>query len=281
MVAIMEFMTTERACGDCCTRLVNFGVRLADAVILDNINLHFHCGELTAIIGPNGAGKTTLLRAMIGEIPHTGQLRFVHTITERRIQSPVIGYVPQRLDVDANAPVSVLDLFAGCITRRPIWISRKRKVREVARNALEIVKADQLLDRKMGQLSGGQLQRVLLALALTPVPDILLLDEPVSSVDQVGIDLFYEMVSRLRKDYHLSILLVSHDLPSTARVADRIIFLNRTILCDGTPHEALSCPAIQQMFGGDLAALAKLHEHTNTSSSPAAPRSAQCPEEPL
>jgi zinc transport system ATP-binding protein len=117
---------------------------------------------------------------------------------------------------------------------------------------LSVVNAHALLDQRLGQLSGGQLQRVLLAMALIPVPDLLLLDEPVSGVDPAGIDLFYRMVSELRRTFDLSILLVSHDIPTAVRFADRMIFLNRTILCDGSPREVLAGPCIRQTFGIDL-----------------------------
>jgi len=101
-------------------------------------------------------------------------------------------------------------------------------------------------------LSGGQLQRVLLALALTPLPDILLLDEPVAGVDPDGVELFYNMISRLRADHHMTILLVSHDLSTAARFADRVVFLNRTVAADGPPDEVLRSDAVIRAFGHTL-----------------------------
>jgi len=241
------------SCGGCCTRLVNFGVTLNRISILEHINLHVHCGELTVLLGPNGAGKTTLFRAMLGELPYTGTLHFVHAGSEERFIHPRIGYVPQKLDIDTLAPVTVLDLFAGALAHRPVWLGHSTAIRAKALDMLSVVNAHALLNQRLGQLSSGQLQRVLLALALTPVPDLLLLDEPVSGVDPAGIDLFYRMVSELRRTFDLSILLVSHDIPTAARFADRMIFLNRTILCDGSPREALAGPCIRQTFGIDLA----------------------------
>ena len=248
------------ACGDCCTRLIGFGVTLGSTPVLADISLHIHCGELTAIIGPNGAGKTTLLRALLGEVAHTGEIRFVHGDGQTRFDSPRIGYVPQRFEIDPNAPISVLDLFAGATSRWPLWLGRRRAVRSAAAEVLAIVRAEDLLDRPLGQLSPGQIQRVMLALALTPVPDLLLLDEPISGVDQAGVDLFYEMVSQLRNTYHLSILLVTHDLPAAARVADRMLFLNRHILCDGSPADVLSSRIVSQYFGGDFTTLPALQD---------------------
>ena len=258
MISTLQQQATvsEPSCGGCCTRLVNFGVTLNRISILEHINLHVHCGVLTVLLGPNGAGKTTLFRAMLGELPYTGSLHFVHAGNEERFIHPRIGYVPQKLDIDTLAPVTVLDLFASALAHRPVWLGHSSAIRTKAFAMLSVVNAQALLDQRLGQLSCGQLQRVLLALALTPVPDLLLLDEPVSGVDPAGIDLFYRMVSELRRMFDLSILLVSHDIPTAVRFADRMIFLNRTILCDGAPREVLAGPCIRQTFGIDLANVA-------------------------
>ncbi len=241
--------------GACCTRIENLGVRIGNADILENVDLHLHCGQLIALIGPNGAGKTTLLRAMLGELPHSGKLHFLPVRKEGGEASPRIGYVPQKLEMDLLAPVSVLDLFAGAVSRRPTWLGCRRKALKGSLEMLAIVGAENLVEKKLGQLSGGQLQRVLLALALTPVPEILLLDEPVAGVDQAGIEMFYKMVSQFRRAFDLAILLISHDLPVISRFADRMVFLNRKILCDGTPAEVLSNPLVQQTFGFDFSGM--------------------------
>jgi zinc transport system ATP-binding protein len=235
-------------CGGCCTRLVDFGVQVGSTVILEGINLHIHCGELTVLVGPNGAGKTSLFRAMLGELPHRGELRYVQAGGDTPFRRPAIGYVPQRLEVESGAPVSVLDLFAAGTCRWPVWLGRSRRLRAQALAALALVDATDLLDRRLGQLSGGQLQRVLLALALLPPPDLLLLDEPVSGVDTAGTERFYRLVSQLRHDYDLSIILVSHDLQEAAGVADRMILLNRTIVCDGPPAEVMADPRLRETF---------------------------------
>lgn len=239
----------RRSCGACCIRLVDFGVQLRGTPILEHINLHMHCGEMTAVIGPNGAGKTTLLRAMTGELPHSGGRRFIHHGDLENSKPLRIGYVPQRLDLDRSAPTTVLDLFVTATGRWPVWLGARRAARTMAAEALAVVDAESLLRRKLCELSVGQIQRVLLALALVPVPELLLLDEPVAALDQAGIERFYETVSRLRTEYDLSILLVSHDLMAAARVADRMLLLHRTILCDGTPRDVLLSPLIRKTFG--------------------------------
>ena len=238
-----------RSCGECCLRLVDFGVVFQGRAVLEGINLHMHCGELTSLIGPNGAGKTTLLRSMVGELPHTGTLRYIHQGQVESRKPLRIGYVPQKLELDRTSPTTVLDMFAGAMSRWPLWLGTRRAVRGEALEKLGMVGAGSLLDRRISEISVGQLQCVMLALALTPVPELLLLDEPVAALDQGGMERFYQTVSRLRTEYDLSILLVSHDLTAAAQFADRMILLNRSVLCDGLPREVLMNPLIPQTFG--------------------------------
>lgn len=235
-------------CSFCCTRIENFNVTRGGSEILRDVNIHIHCGELTAIIGPNGAGKSTLFKAILGEIRHTGQLKFVDA-GGNNSGHPVIGYVPQQLSFDTSTPCSVPDLFAACLTNVPVWLRHTSRAKNTVRTALSRVKAEHLVDRRLGDLSGGELQRVLLALALDPVPNILLLDEPVSGIDRNGIELFYHIVSELRESFDMTIILISHDLPLVARYADRVVFLDRTVVCSGTPQEVFSRPEVRNTFG--------------------------------
>lgn len=238
----------ENACGLCCTRLEGFGVSIGKTEILKDINIHIHCGELTALIGPNGGGKTTLLKAILGEIPHTGAIKFLDA-REQKSRKPVVGYVPQRLDFDWGAPVSVLDLFAASLSARPACLGYSRKLRQRVLSGLDRVQAGHLLTRRLGDLSGGEMQRVLLALALDPGPDLLLMDEPVSGVDARGRELFYQLVFDLRLQYDLSIILVSHDLDMVARYADRVVLLNRTVLTTGLPAKVLTNEKLFDAYG--------------------------------
>ncbi|MGE5381355.1 MAG: metal ABC transporter ATP-binding protein [Methylocystaceae bacterium] len=233
------------SCGLCCTTIENFGVQRGRQTLLENINLHIHCGELTAVIGPNGAGKTTLLKAILGEVPHTGTLRYLNAHGNASNQ-PVIGYVPQRLDFDRSSPVTVIDLFAASLSRIPVWLRVGDSLRQQTVKALERVRAGYLVNRRLGNLSGGELQRVLLALALEPVPDLLLLDEPGAGMDETGLLMFYDLVSGLREEYDLSIILVSHDLDLVSQYANRIIYLNRTVVKTGSPEEILSRPGLSR-----------------------------------
>lgn len=234
----------------CCTKINNFGVKRGGIEILRKVNLHIHCGDLTAVIGPNGAGKSTLLKAILGEISHSGELQFLDA--NNGTTRPSLGYVPQKLDLDSSSPTSVLDLFAAAHTNLPIWFRYPKRIRERVRESLARTHGEHLINKRLGDLSGGELQRVLLALALDPIPNLLLLDEPVSGIDQKGLELFYQTVSMLRKNYDLSIILVSHDLNLIAEYADRVAFVNnQTIECCGTPQEVFSNEKVIQTFGLD------------------------------
>lgn len=235
-------------CGLCCTKIENFGVTKGPMRILEDVNIHIHCGELTAIIGPNGAGKSTLLKALLGEVSHTGELRYLNSRGDRSSQ-PLIGYVPQQLSFDPGTPTSVLDLFIAIGSKMPVWLFKPLSVKKRALEGLAKVKAEHLIDRRLGALSGGELQRILLALALDPVPNLLLLDEPVSGIDQGGLELFYNTVSELRRNYDLSIILVSHDLELVLKYADRVVLLDRTVISSGTPQQVFKDERTRKAFG--------------------------------
>jgi zinc transport system ATP-binding protein len=238
----------EQACKICCTKIHNFTVIKGKTEIIKNVNLHIHCGDLTALIGPNGAGKSTLLKAILGDIKHSGKLMFVDE-KDKHTGNPVIGYVPQTLDFDKSSPISVMDLFSACHSNIPVWFRYQKSIRNTAIEALEQVSAEDLIDKRLGSLSGGELQRVLLALAISPIPDLLLLDEPISGIDQKGTELFYDLVSHLREKYDLSIVLISHDFNLISKYANRIVFLNKEVKCVGKPKDVFNNPEFINTFG--------------------------------
>ncbi len=240
--------TTKNICsGLCCTKIEHFGVNIGKNQILHDVNIHIHCGELTALIGPNGAGKSTLFKAMLGEMSHTGDLKYL-SATGRHNGHPIIGYVPQTLSLDKSSPANVMDLFMASGSTRPAWLPATQKTKKDIVGYLDRTGAGYLVDRRLGALSGGELQRVLLAMALQPIPDLLLLDEPVSGVDQNGLKAFYEQVSSLRAMYDLSIIMVTHDLDLIPNHADRVVLLNKTVLAAGAPHEVFSSKAFYDSF---------------------------------
>lgn len=240
------------SCSDCtklcCTKIEDFSVKIGRLTIFDHVNIHIHCGQLTALIGPNGAGKSTLLKAILGEVPHGGSLHYVDA-KGKHTGHPVIGYVPQYLRFDVSSPTSVMDIFMACLTRRPVWLYSAKSLRPRVLRSLERVRAAHLIDRRLGALSGGELQRVLLALALDPMPDLLLLDEPVSGVDQNGLELFYEIVADLREKEDMAIILISHDLNMVARHADQVVLMNKGVVMSGTPEEVFADRRTKKIFG--------------------------------
>lgn len=246
----------KAACTHCCTKIEGLTVRLGGETILDSVDLHIDCGELLAIVGPNGAGKTTLLRALLGEIPYSGQIHY--RVRSEPSERPKIGYVPQRLSLDVNAPISVMDFVAFSVWKVRAWLAYSSKEKAEIRRILERAQADHLMGKKIGELSGGELQRVLLAVAMTPVPDLLLLDEPVSAVDPSGLDLFYKLVSEVRQVHDVSIILITHDLAGIAPHADRVIFLCRQILAEGRPEELLGDAKLLDVHGPSLWNISKL-----------------------
>ncbi len=216
--------------------------------VLRDINMHIHCGQLTMLIGQNGAGKTTLIRALLGEIPYEGSIR--HEDGQgKAMPRMTTGYVPQHLAFDPDIPLTVLDLMGAALSRRAVWTGVGKRKKEEIRAILEIVHAGELLDRPLGRCSGGEIQRVMLALALHPAPDLLVLDEPVSGVDENGQRLFLNVVNELRRGRHMAILMVSHDLNLVRDYADHVVLLDKTVLMQGRPETVFESDAFRDTFG--------------------------------
>lgn len=234
-------------CGLCRIELEHVSVSAGGEMLLSDMNMHVHCGQLTALVGPNGAGKTTLIRALLGQMPHAGQIRHMDE-RERALQKVRTGYVPQQLPFDKQMPVTVNDYLAAALTRRPVWTGVSKKTRARVREALLLARGEGLQQKRLGQLSGGELQRVLLAMALTPTPDLLILDEPVSGMDQNGLALFLDTVEHLKKSRHMAILLVSHDWALVRQYADQMVLLNKTVLCAGAPDTVFACETFREAF---------------------------------
>ena len=230
----------------CCLKLQNVSVTIGGEPILQKVNLHVHCGQLVALIGPNGAGKSTLVKALLGERDFDGNIIF-SVPGERRARAR-IGYVPQSPNFDPGDPVSVADLFSCCLSRRPAFLGHGARQREWILECLERVHGEELIDKRVGTLSGGELQRVLLALALEPMPNILILDEPLSGVDIEGQTGLMDMLDEIRREYDLSILMITHDFTMLPRYADWAVLIDRTVKVQGKPDEVLSSDAFREAF---------------------------------
>lgn len=243
----MNFGSHGGTCGHaCCLRVQNLSVKLGATPIIQQINLHVHCGEMVAVIGPNGAGKSTLMKAILEQVPYEGVISF--SVPGQRSRKAKIGYVPQSPSFDAGDSVSVADLFACCMSKRPAFLGLSKSMRQKVLTCLERVRGEALIDKRVGTLSGGELQRVLLALALEPLPNILILDEPLSGVDVEGMETLMDMLDEIRKTYDLSILMITHDFSMLPRYADQVVLINQKLICQGTPADVLESDAFRQVF---------------------------------
>ncbi len=270
------FRKLTEPCGLHCIRVNDLGVTIGDQEILKDINLHIHCGTLAAVIGRNGAGKTTLIRAIIGDVPHSGDIEFtIHDtgmirdkgavlpddgdvifpggnidLGEHRGMELQIGYVPQSLNIDKKTPLSVYDMIACYQSSFPVFLKKNKGVEEKIRESLAVFDAEDLIDRQVCNLSGGQLQRVLLAMAIMDKPDLLLLDEPVSGIDRNGMEVFYQTIAHLKQNYDLAVILVSHDLYYVAQYADQVILMDKgKIACQGTVRQVYESREFEDIFG--------------------------------
>ena len=226
-------------------------VRYGEAEVLHDVTLSIAPGEIVTILGPNGSGKSTLLRALLGIVP----------VAEGRVTRADglrLGYVPQRLHIDRSMPLTV---------RR--FLSLPQRVTDsAAETALDRVGMTGFGARQMTELSGGQMQRALLARALLSNPQLLVLDEPTQGLDQPGEAGFYRLIEAVRRDTGTAVLMVSHDLHVVMAASDRVICLNGHICCEGTPRVVSSAPEYRALFGlgtqGALALYQHVHDHDHT-----------------
>lgn len=226
-------------------------VQLGTQEVLHDISLQVAPGEIVTILGPNGSGKSTLLRALLGIVPITrGKVL--------RREGLRLGYMPQKLHIDRTMP-----LTARRFLSLPLRHDRAETDAMLAR-----VGVPEVAERPMTGLSGGQLQRVLLARALLTRPDLLVLDEPTQGLDQPGEAAFYQLIDEVRRDSGAAVLMVSHDLHVVMSASDRVICLNGHICCEGTPRVVSSAPEYRALFGlgtkGALALYQHDHDHDHT-----------------
>ena len=217
----MRRTTHGRSCGDsCCLRIQDLSVRIGSDKILKDVNLHMHCGQLTALIGPNGAGKSTLLKAILGQREYDGIISFSAPGMRHR-KPPRIGYVPQSPAFDPGDPVSVADLFACCHSRRPAFLGLSRSMRDKVLECLERVHGEDLIDKRVGTLSG---------------------------VDVEGQADLMDMLDEIRKRFDLSILMTTHDFATLPRYADKVVLIDHAVVCKGTPEEVLASEDFARIF---------------------------------
>ena len=228
--------------------IAGLNVRLGGQQVLTDVDFHIDPGEIVTIVGPNGSGKSTLLRVILGAVrPFAGHIH--------RRPMLNIGYVPQKLHIDPTLPITV---------RRFLDLPQRIGA-ATAQDALDRAGCGTLAHRQITDLSGGQIQRVLLARALLTKPNLLILDEATQGLDQPGAAAFYRRIEQTRNDTGCAVLMVSHDLHVVMAASDRVICLNGRVCCAGRPEYVVAAPAYQALFGtgaqGALAIYKHQHNH--------------------
>ncbi|GFM49257.1 manganese ABC transporter ATP-binding protein [Pseudomonas cichorii] len=215
---------------------------LGRTTILDRINFSVRAGSVHALVGPNGGGKSSLIKTLLGQTPHQGELSLQWS------GSPgLIGYVPQALEFDRGLPMTVDDFMAAMCQRRPAFLGLSRHYAKAIGEALERVGMQDKRKRRMGALSGGERQRVLLAQGLIPAPQLLVLDEPMSALDEAGIQVFERLLGDWRQA-GITVLWIEHDLEAVKRLADHVTGLNRRVLFDESAQTALTPERLLTLF---------------------------------
>jgi zinc transport system ATP-binding protein len=243
--------------------LENVTVVLGGRAALENLSAEIEAGCLTAVMGPNGAGKTTLLHAILGLIPYRGRILFGAAHREKR---PRLGFVPQRLDLDRGSPLTVRDFLTAVQTNRPLWTGISRDSQKSTQAALRRIGVESILNLPMGKISGGEIQRVLLAQALLRNPEILLLDEPAAAVDMSGEELFCDVLDEVQKELNITTILVSHDLAIVSTHARNVICLNRRIICSGPVATVMTADNLRHVFNPHTDIFNHSHSHGSSPS---------------
>lgn len=218
--------------------------------VLDGVDVHVDPGEIVTLVGPNGSGKSTLVKVLLGVVsPDSGRVEKQPGLR--------VGYVPQKLHIDASLPMTVT---------RFLSLPHRRRADKVATVAAR-TGIGGLETRQMTDLSGGQLQRVLLARALLVEPKLLILDEPTAGLDQPGEAAFYELLAAVREETGVGVFMVSHDLHVVMSASDRVVCLNHHVCCSGTPTVVRNAPEYRALFGygthGALALYQHDHDHNH------------------
>ena len=230
--------------------LKDLSVAYGSSEVLSDVSLRVNQGEILTIVGPNGSGKTTLFRALIGSVnPSSGWI-----IRDKDLK---IGYVPQRLHIGTTLPITVERFLR--IQKNSALIS--------CQQALEKAGIQELAQKQVSDLSGGQFQRVMLASALLAEPNLLLLDEATQGLDQLGSADFYRQIEKVRTETNCAVIMISHELHVVMSTSDRVICLNGHICCEGTPEIVTSDPEYHALFGtgtdGQLALYRHHHNHVH------------------
>jgi len=219
---------------DLILKVKNLNVQLGGEKILENLSFEVKEGDVLTILGPNGAGKTVLLKTLLGIFPYQGEIEW-----QKKVR---LGYVPQRLPFIKNIPMNVKEFF---------------KLKEVSEKEIEntlksVGFKEGVLKKKIGELSSGQFQRVLVAWALVKNPEVLLFDEPTTGIDVEGEETIYNLLAKLKEERNLTILLVTHDLSVVFKFSNFVICLNKCPVCQGEPQEVLTPETLRKLYSQEV-----------------------------
>ncbi|MBI2064113.1 MAG: metal ABC transporter ATP-binding protein [Candidatus Yanofskybacteria bacterium] len=231
----------------------NLGVKFDQNEVLKGLGFFVQKGDVLAIIGPNGSGKSVLFRALLGLIPYSGKIEWAKGLR--------LSYVPQKLNIDKELPLSVEEFLKIKSKNHNKIISVLNSVGLSDKDHEKGHLARHLLKQRLGWLSGGQLQRVLIAWAVLDDPDVLLFDEPTSGIDIGGEETIYNLLRKLKEERNLTMLLISHDLNIVYKYANNVICLNKEMICYGVPSEVLDPSALTKLYGGEAGFYKHEHGH--------------------
>lgn len=225
----------------------NLNVSFGKEKIIENLNFSLKTGENLVILGPNGAGKTVLLKTLLGIYPFNGEIKWKENVK--------IGYVPQKFLLEKTVPLTVEEFFRF----NPRHLAGKKISGEEIIKAINSVgiKDNSVLKNKIGEISSGQLQRILIAWALMDNPEVLIFDEPTAGIDIEGEETIYKLLAKIEKERNLTIIMVTHDLSVVYKVADVALCLNRRFFCYGAPQEVLNSENFRKLYGEEI----KFYKH--------------------
>lgn len=230
----------------------HLSVRYGDVTVLDDVSFRVAPKTIVAVIGPNGSGKTTLMKSILGLVPSDGQVTLFGN--PRDAMQSRVGYVPQRFDFDRSFPLTVREFLN--LARHA-----HTPVAHIDHAITDVALPTAIADRRLGTLSGGQLQRVLIAHAIMNDPAILFLDEPSTGIDVAGEAAVYDVLEHLRRAHGTTIFLVSHDLAMIADVVDEVICVNQRVLGVGKPDATLTPKKLSELYGGRAVHIDHGHRH--------------------
>ena len=240
------------SCGhSCCLRVENMSVKIGTDCILKDVNLHVHCGEMAAIIGPNGAGKSTFLKAILGQREYEGVIAFSEP--GQRSKKPRIGYVPQSPAFDPSDPVSVSDLFACCMSRRPAFLGLGKAMKDTVAECLSRVHGEELVNKRVGTLSGGELQRTFLAQVFAQNPQILILDEPANHLDLIYQKHIFSLIETWLRQPGRAVVSVVHDLSLARKYGTHAVLMHRgQCAAQGKIGDVMTAEKLQAVYEMDV-----------------------------